>query len=177
MSKMLIDLSTEDAAKLKDYAAQHGHKVKPFVEYLVRMQIGSVPPPQVQPVKMQPAQAATERAAAKSAPAQATPERKPEQVKPVKAAPQGMREDVAALAHLMKSQPQEDRKEEAPKRQPKPWTPNKNLSAYSEEVDPGSGIFTDGKSFAVQVGPVGRQKAHFFEYLHEAEEFLADEVF
>ena len=177
MKRVLIDLPENVHKAITEQAAQYGHKLKPFLEFIISVQAGHVPPPQVQPVKVKPAQAATERTTAKSAPAQATPERKPEQVKPVENAPQGMREDVAALAHLMKSQPQEDRKEEAPKRQPKPWVPNKNLLAYTEEVDPGTGIFTDGKSFAVQTGPAGRQKAHFFEYLHEAEEFMSEEAF
>lgn len=154
---MLIELNDEEAAQLKELAAEHGHRVKPFVEYLLRMQLGIVPPPKVQPVKVDRAQA--------------TPERKPAQSAPQEEATQTAtaakpRPDVAALQSLLKPSAQE-----APKRIPKPWTPNKNLSAYTEETDTGSGIFTDGKSFAVQVGPAGRQTAHFFEYLHEAEEF------
>jgi hypothetical protein len=123
MPKMLIDFSQEDADKLKDYAAQHGHKVKPFVEYLVRMQIGSVPPPQVQPVKMQPAQAAPAQATAKSAPAQAQPERKPEQVKPVES-----RSQVA---------PEQAQPSAAPKK--------RDLSKFNEKVS--AQVFTDGQEF------------------------------
>lgn len=151
MPKMLIDLSTEDATKLRDLAAEHGHKVKPFVEYLVRMQIGSVPPPKVQPVKMQPTQDT----------AQAQPERSPAKVE--------------ALRDLLKPSAQVQPEKATQTRTPKPWTPNRNTAAYTEEVDPGSGIFTDGKSFAVQYGPVGRRGVKYFEDLAEAEEFAEEQ--
>lgn len=156
MPKMLIDLSTEDAAKLRDLAAEHGHKLKPFVEYLLRMQIGSVPPPKVQPVKMQPAQAT-----AQDKPTQAQPERSPAKVE--------------ALRDLLKPSAQVQPEKVTQTRTPKPWTPNRNTAAYTEEVDPGSGIFTDGKSFAVQYGPVGHRGVKYFEDLAEAEEFAEEQ--
>lgn len=171
MKRIQIDLLEHVHEAMTEQAAKHGHRLKPFLEFIISVQAGHVPPPQVQPVKVRPEQDREEKPT----------ERKPAKVQPEATAKerpaQGMRPDVAALAHLMKPQPAQAREEEAPKRQPKPWTPNRNVQAYTEEVDPGSGIFTDGKSFAVQVGPVGRQKAYFFEYIHEAEEFLANEVF
>lgn len=162
MHRMLIELNDEEAAQLKELATEHGQRVKPFVEYLLRMQLGIIPPPSVKPVKV---------ARAQVEPQTDIPERKPAQSAPQEEATQTAtaakpRPDVAALQSLLKPSAQEP-----PKRIPKPWAPNKNLSAYTEETDTGSGIFTDGKSFAVQAGPVGRQTAHFFEYLHEAEEF------
>lgn len=124
MPKMLIDLSTEDVAKLRDLAAQHGHKVKPFVEYLVRMQIGSVPPPKVQPVKMQPAQAK---------PAQAQPERSPEQVQPTKSRSQVKPEQ----AQPVKEQPAQGATITAPRK--------RDLAKFTEKVS--TQIFTDGEEF------------------------------
>jgi hypothetical protein len=142
MPRMLIDLTEKEAQELKELATLHGHKVKPFVEYIVRMQIGTLPAPTVAPLALSPAQD-TE---------QETHEEEPQQ-----------------------EQREEPRAGRAP-RMIKPWIPNKNLAAYTEETEPGSGIFTDGKSFAVQVGPVGRQSAHFFQFIHEAEEFKGNEA-
>ena len=156
MPKMLIDLSTEDATKLRDLAAEHGHKLKPFVEYLLRMQIGSVPPPKVQPVRMQPAQTT-----AQDKPAQTQPERSPAKVE--------------ALRDLLKPSAQVQPEKVTQTRMPKPWAPNRNPAAYTEEVDPGSGIFTDGKSFAVQYGTAARPQVKYFEDLAEAEEFAEEQ--
>lgn len=172
MPKMLIELSNEDAAKLRDLAEQNGSKVKPFVEFLVRVQIGSLPPPTLQPVHFNPVQDTVERSPRPEILTKATtlPEQPEEDRKEEEPQPERMRPDVAAHRDLLKPSTQA-----APKQQPKPWTPNKNLSAYTEETDTGSGIFTDGKSFAIQTGPVGRQKAYFFEDLVEAEEFTAEQ--
>jgi len=158
MKRIQIDLSTETIEALAKMAEQHGHKVKPFVEYLVRMQIGAVPEPSVRPVNF------AEDAPRTVAPAQENHEEETPQPAP--------RKSAAQYTHLL--QPSA---EEAPKRQPKPWTPNRNALAYTEETDTGSGIFTDGKNFAVQTGPTGRQVAHFFQFIHEAEEFKENQPF
>ena len=50
MSKMLIEFSENESHLLKELATSHGQAVKPFVEYLVKMQIGTVPRPTVEPV-------------------------------------------------------------------------------------------------------------------------------
>jgi len=152
MPRMLIDLTETEAQALKVLATEHGHKVKPFVEYLVRMQIGTLPAPTVAPLALIPTQD-TE---------QETYEEEPQQEH---------RERETRTEHH-----EEPRTGRAP-RAAKQWTPNKNLAAYTEETEPGSGIFTDGKSFAVQVGPVGRQSAHFFQFEHEAEEFKEEQAF
>ena len=158
MPKMLIDLSTEDVNLLRDLATMHGHKVKPFVEYLVRMQIGAVPPPSVQPVKLQPERSEQiERIPEKVQPVEDTHE----EVQPVKVNP------------LTAARPAE----QPHKRTPKPWEPNKNLAAYTEETEAGSGIFTDGKSYAIQTGPIGRQTPHFYQHLWQVEEFIENGEF
>ena len=164
MKRIQIDLPENVHSAMIEQAAQHGHRLKPFLEFIISVQAGHVPPPQIQPIKVSPTKDTPE----KVKPAQAQPERSPEQVQPSK---------VDHLRDLLKPSTQIAPEKAEQKRQPKTWTPNKNLLAYTEETDTGSGIFTDGKSFAVQTGPAGRQKAHFFEYLHEAEEFMSEEAF
>ena len=71
MPRIQIDLSEENAAKLRDLATIHGHRLKPFIEYLIRMQL----------------QAADERATRpahteQQEPEQVTNERRPEQEEP-----------------------------------------------------------------------------------------------
>jgi len=52
MKRIQIDLDAEDVSDLKALAASRGHLLKPFIEYLLRVQIGALP--EVQPVKDQP---------------------------------------------------------------------------------------------------------------------------
>lgn len=78
MKRVLIDLPEHVHKAMTEQAAQHGRKLKPFLEFIISVQAGHVPPEQVQPVKVKPAQATTER--------------KPEQL---------TREEVAALKHLL----------------------------------------------------------------------------
>ena len=78
MKRVLIDLPENVHKAITEQAAQNGRKLKPFLEFIISVQAGHVPPPQVQPVKVKPAQAA--------------PERKPEQL---------TREEVAALKRLL----------------------------------------------------------------------------
>jgi hypothetical protein len=54
MPKILIDLDTKETDKLKALATQHGHKVKPFIEYLLKLQTGSLQIPTARPVKIPP---------------------------------------------------------------------------------------------------------------------------
>jgi hypothetical protein len=123
MKRIQIDLPEDVHTAMIEQAAQHGHRLKPFLEFIISVQAGHVPPPQVQPVKMQPAQAAPAQATAKSAPAQAQPERKPEQVKPVES-----RSQVA---------PEQAQPSAAPKK--------RDLSKFNEKVS--AQVFTDGQEF------------------------------
>ena len=52
LKRIQIDLDAEDVSKLKALAASRGHLLKPFIEYLLNVQIGALP--EVQPVKAQP---------------------------------------------------------------------------------------------------------------------------
>jgi hypothetical protein len=88
MKRVLIDLPEHVHKAMTEQAAQHGRKLKPFLEYVLFIQAGHVQPPQVQPVKVQPAPAAPERKAVKVQPAPAAPERKAVKVQPAPAAPE-----------------------------------------------------------------------------------------
>jgi hypothetical protein len=92
MKRVLIDLPEHVHKAMTEQAAQHGRKLKPFLEYVLFIQAGHVQPPQVQPVKVQPAPAAPERKAVKVQPAPAAPERKPEQF---------TRDEITALKRLL----------------------------------------------------------------------------
>lgn len=96
MRRIQIDLPADVHRAITEMAAQHGHRLKPFIEFIISVQAGHVPPPQVRPVKF----TAEKVTAEKVKPAQTAPE----QVKPA----QGMRTDVAALAHLLKPSTQVD---------------------------------------------------------------------
>lgn len=61
MKRVLIDLPENVHKAMSEQAAQHGRKLKPFLEFIISVQAGHVPPPQVQPVKVKPAQAAQEQ--------------------------------------------------------------------------------------------------------------------
>lgn len=146
MKRIQIDLSNETADKLERMGKDHGHRLKPFLEYLLNIQSGECPEPYVK----------------------ALIDDDPEEDE----TPNAVRFEDEPVQSPVISRPAEAK---SPSRSAvKTWMPNKNLAAYTEETDIGSGIYSDGKSFAVQSGPVGRQKAHFFQYIHEAEEFLAD---
>ena len=52
LKRIQIDLDAEDVSKLKALAASRGHLLKPFIEYLLKVQIGVMH--EVTPVKAQP---------------------------------------------------------------------------------------------------------------------------
>jgi len=52
VKRIQIDLNAEDVSDLKALAASRGHLLKPFIEYLIKVQIGALQ--EVQPVKAQP---------------------------------------------------------------------------------------------------------------------------
>lgn len=54
MKKFLIDLTEQEAQQLTELARQHGNRLKPFAEYLLRLQLGAVNPPTVAPVALPP---------------------------------------------------------------------------------------------------------------------------
>jgi len=184
--KYLITLDDTDSTELEVMAAAHGRTPTGMITYMIRLQMGALP--EVQPLKVQPLRGIHERETIAEAPKQEPPREIPvnevphsgasketwtdASEEPEQEAPKSEKKTAAQFAHLLQPSAQV-----TPKREPRPWIPNKNLKAYTEETDPGSGIFTDGKDFAVQSGPAGRQTAHFFQFLHEAEEFKENEAF
>ena len=52
MKSFRLELSEEEAEQLNALAIDHGNKFKPFAEYLLRLQIGTVKPPTVQPLEI-----------------------------------------------------------------------------------------------------------------------------
>lgn len=136
MPKMLIDLSSADAEALKDYAAKYGHKVKPFVEYLIRVQLGILPEPslkvaQLKPRKEEPAKE----------PVKATPERSHAE-EPKKSALVKAREELQAIEPLQEGTTEGPRK--------------RDLAKFTERVS--SQIFTDGVEF--MLNKFGRRTFH-----------------
>lgn len=52
MKSFRLELTEQEAEQLTELATAHGNKFKPFAEYLLRLQLGAVPPPTVKPVKI-----------------------------------------------------------------------------------------------------------------------------
>ena len=167
MRRIQIDLNEDTVEALTRIAHDHGHKLKPFLEYLLNLQAEQLPEPYAAPAQIPHTQPTT------TPPARITPQATPQATPPAhvrdtaKDTAQGTEEEPAQEPPRRNAI--QDARPEPPKREHRAWTPNKNLSAYSEEVEPG--IFTDGKSFAIQAGPVGKQVPHFFQHLTEAEQF------
>lgn len=65
MPRIQIDLHEDTHRDLSTLATDHGHKLKPFIEYLLRMQVGEIPIPSARPVQVQPEPEATEPEAPK----------------------------------------------------------------------------------------------------------------
>ena len=84
--KFILELTTQEAEQLTELAAAHGNKFKPFAEYLLRLQLGTVKPPTVQPVVI-PEQESPNGKPAKEEPVQVLPAQKPVKVKPTKQEP------------------------------------------------------------------------------------------
>jgi len=61
MARIQIDLSEDTQAKVLAMATAHGHKLKPFIEYLLQLQVGELPPATAKPVRIQPDAAPIER--------------------------------------------------------------------------------------------------------------------
>lgn len=61
MARIQIDLSEDTQAKVLAMATEHGHKLKPFIEYLLQLQVGELPPATAKPVRIQPDAAPIER--------------------------------------------------------------------------------------------------------------------
>lgn len=54
MARIQIDLSEDTQQSLSVMATEHGHKLKPFIEYLLRMQVGELPPATAKPARLRP---------------------------------------------------------------------------------------------------------------------------
>lgn len=111
-------------------AIAHGNKFKPFAEYLLRLQLGTVPPPTVQPVVI-PEQEHENGKPPKVEPLEVLPVQKPVKAKPPKEQPQ-------------EEQPQEDAVKAADKegqflRRLGRWT---NGKCYRKETEEGSFIYS-----------------------------------
>lgn len=52
--RLLIDLDIFTEKKLQDLAKHHNQKLKPFIEYLCRLQVGMQKPPTVKPLDLSP---------------------------------------------------------------------------------------------------------------------------
>lgn len=50
--KILIEIDPETENAIRTMATRHGNRLKPFIEYLLRLQAGTVPPPSVALVKL-----------------------------------------------------------------------------------------------------------------------------
>jgi heme-binding NEAT domain protein len=50
MKAFRLELTEEEAIQLNTLAIEHGNKFKPFAEYLLRLQLGTAPPPTVSPM-------------------------------------------------------------------------------------------------------------------------------
>jgi hypothetical protein len=92
--KILIELTEDEVTLLEGLARRHGNRTKPFIEYLIRLQLGTVPLPTVAPVAM-PEQEPVNGKPRTNEPQQAIPKTETQAQKPVKSRP-------------TKEQPQED---------------------------------------------------------------------
>jgi hypothetical protein len=157
MPKILIDLTTHDAALLKTLAEQHGQKLKPFIEYLLKMQVGSVPVPSVRPVQI---------------PKQETPKEKPEQEQRKETRKETQAEEPEQITPRRKTAIENARKPEQETQQEtrtettqevNAWKPNKIDGAYKEKA--ADRIYTDGTSYRLNLfGSV-----YYFQTLAQAE--------
>ena len=163
MSKMLIEFNEDESHLLKVMAANHGQAVKPFVEYLVKMQIGVLPAPTAKPLHI-PAQGVTLKEPAKEAQRKDTKAVAPAEVKAEDFSGSGRHVTFAEVMDIEEAQENERTKaqvKEVPRKvaavtptkvEPaqipaQGFTINKDVNAYKERVE--SGIFTDGKHFFV----------------------------
>lgn len=128
--KFLLELTEQEAEQLTELAAAHGNKFKPFAEYLLRLQLGAVKPPIVQPVVI-PEQEHANRKLPK-----VEPEQKTAKVKPPKEQPRTVTPE--------QEQPQEDTVKETDKagqflRRLGRWT---NGKCYRKETDEGAFVYS-----------------------------------
>lgn len=128
--KFLLELTTQEAEQLNALAIAHGNKSKPFAEYLLRLQLGTVQPPTVRPVVI-PSQEHENGKPPKVESLEVLPVQKPVKVNTLKEQPQ---EDA----------PQEDAVKAADKegqflRRLGRWT---NGKCYRKETEEGSFIYS-----------------------------------
>jgi hypothetical protein len=148
MPKILIDLNTEDTDKLKALATQHGHKLKPFIEYLLKLQTGTLAAPTAKPVQIP-----------KQEPRQEPRKEEPEQITPRrKTAIENARKPEQEPTQEPQQETTQGTGTEAPQ-----WKPNKIDGAYKEKA--ADRIYTDGISYRLNLfGSV-----YYFQTLAEAE--------
>ncbi len=124
MKRIQIDLPENVHSAMIEQAAQHGHRLKPFLEFIISVQAGHVPPPQIQPVQVSPTKDTPE----KVKPAQAQPERSLEQAQPTQSRSQVQPEQVQPIQGATIAAPRK-----------------RDLAKFNEKVS--TQIFTDGEEF------------------------------
>lgn len=87
--KILIELTEDEATLLEGLARKHGNRTKPFIEYLIRLQLGTVPPPTVAAVAMPEQKPLNGKPRTNEQPKAQTQAQKPVKSKPAKEQPQG----------------------------------------------------------------------------------------
>lgn len=161
MPKILIDLNTEDADKLKALATQHGHKLKPFIEYLLKLQTGTLAAPTAKPVQIPKQETRTEtpREVPAQYPRQEPRREEPEQITPRrKTAIENARKPEQKLQQETRTETTQGTEAEVQQ-----WKPNKIDGTYKEKA--ADRIYTDGISYRLNLfGSV-----YYFQTLAEAE--------
>ena len=127
MARIQIDLSEDTQAKVAAMATAHGHKLKPFIEYLLQLQVGELPSAYAKPARIPHAEAHIERI--------------PEKVQPIQDAPQ--EEKPAKIDALRAARPQEEPRTAAD-------AISRNASEYTKRTDYPN-ISTNGTHFFVSL--------------------------
>jgi len=175
MTRIQIDLDEATANALVVLAAHHNQRPKNFVEYLVGLQVGTIPPPTVMPIKFSsqiPAKD-TRQEVHREEPRKEQPKEKPEQ-KPRKEPTLESLEGITPRKKTALENAREPR-QELPEQElraetrteatqeAKPWKPNRNDGDYKTKAS--DRIYTDGTSYRMNLfGSI-----YYFQTLAEAE--------
>ena len=134
MARIQIDLSEDTQAKVLAMATAHGHKLKPFIEYLLQLQVGELPSAYAKPVRIQPDAAPIELIPEKVQPVPDTLQRDP--------LPEVTPEQPAKGDALKAARPAEAL--------PESGTVSRNASEYTKRTDYPN-ISTNGTHFFVSL--------------------------
>ena len=134
MARIQIDLSEDTQAKVLAMATAHGHKLKPFIEYLLQLQVGELPSAYAKPARIPHAEAHIERIPEKVQPIPDTIQRDP--------IPEATPEQPAKVDALKAARPVEAI--------PEAGTVSRNASEYTKRTDYPN-ISTNGTHFFVSL--------------------------